>query len=155
MSAAGFRVRPMTGADVDAAMAIAAELPQAPHWPAAVYRAALDPEALPHRLCRVVEDARGQVAGFAAMLLVAPEAELETLAIARVQQRQGLAVLLLDAFCRELKSACITEVLLEVRESNAPARALYRRLGFRESGRRPRYYVDPLEDAVLMNLRLL
>ena len=41
---------------------------------------------------------------------------------------------------------------LEVRPSNAAARTLYRSLGFRETGRRPRYYGD--EDALLMTLDL-
>jgi ribosomal-protein-alanine N-acetyltransferase len=54
----------------------------------------------------------------------------------------------------ELKQAQIREVTLEVRASNHPALALYRSLGFVETGRRPRYYVDPVEDAVLLSLEL-
>jgi ribosomal-protein-alanine N-acetyltransferase len=48
----------------------------------------------------------------------------------------------------------ITEVLLEVRASNSAALAFYRALGFAIAGRRPLYYADPIEDAVLMELRL-
>ena len=43
-------------------------------------------------------------------------------------------------------------VFLEVRESNQAARALYEKWAFRESGRRPRYYKDPAEDAILYRL---
>ena len=54
----------------------------------------------------------------------------------------------------EIEAAEVTEVLLEVRASNQQATAFYRALGFAESGRRLRYYADPVEDAVLMSLRL-
>jgi ribosomal-protein-alanine N-acetyltransferase len=43
--------------------------------------------------------------------------------------------------------------LLEVRESNASARGLYEKQGFREAGRRRGYYTDPVEDAILYSLR--
>jgi [ribosomal protein S18]-alanine N-acetyltransferase len=42
-----------------------------------------------------------------------------------------------------------------VRASNAGAIALYKLLGFVEAGRRPRYYQDPQDDAVLMRLTLI
>ena len=45
-------------------------------------------------------------------------------------------------------------VLLEVRESNTPARRLYEKLGFALEGRRPGYYQDPGEDALLFRLML-
>ncbi|MGB9029422.1 MAG: GNAT family N-acetyltransferase, partial [Acidobacteriaceae bacterium] len=41
---------------------------------------------------------------------------------------------------------------LEVRAGNAPAIALYQRCGFRPEGRRPRYYTDPEEDALLLGM---
>jgi ribosomal-protein-alanine N-acetyltransferase len=45
-----------------------------------------------------------------------------------------------------------TVLLLEVRQSNAAARALYAKHGFHETGRRRAYYRDPDEDAVLYAL---
>jgi ribosomal-protein-alanine N-acetyltransferase len=47
----------------------------------------------------------------------------------------------------KLGSRCLT---LEVRESNAPAIALYEKLGFRQVGKRPRYYEKPREDALIL-----
>ena len=44
--------------------------------------------------------------------------------------------------------------LLEVRAGNAPAQALYERLGFREVGRRPGYYSQPADDALVLALEL-
>jgi ribosomal-protein-alanine N-acetyltransferase len=54
----------------------------------------------------------------------------------------------------ELRVAGVREVLLEVRSSNQRALGFYRSLGWSETGRRPRYYADPEEDAVLMSLKL-
>ncbi len=94
------------------------------------------------------------MAGFAVASLLPPEAELETIAVAATAQRHGLARRLFAELATELAKAQIAEVNLEVRASNQPALELYRRLGFAETGRRVRYYHDPVEDAVLMRLRL-
>ncbi|HUD75342.1 MAG TPA: ribosomal protein S18-alanine N-acetyltransferase [Terracidiphilus sp.] len=96
----------------------------------------------------------GEVVGFAVASLLPPEAELETIAVASTAQRHGLARRLFVELAAKLVAAQITEVFLEVRASNQPALGLYRRLGFTETGRRVRYYHDPVEDAVLMRLRL-
>jgi len=54
----------------------------------------------------------------------------------------------------ELKRSQVEELLLEVRASNGQALEFYRRRGFSQSGRRPRYYADPVEDALLLALPL-
>ena len=95
-----------------------------------------------------------EVVGFAVASLLPPEAELETIAVASTAQRHGLARRLFVELAAKLVAAQITEVFLEVRASNQPALGLYRGLGFAETGRRARYYHDPVEDAVLMRLRL-
>jgi ribosomal-protein-alanine acetyltransferase len=92
--------------------------------------------------------------GFAVASLVPPQAELETIAVAAEAQRSGLARRLFAELAHDLKQAHVTEVMLEVRASNTPALALYRSLGFRESGLRRSYYADPEEDAVLLSLSL-
>ena len=48
-----------------------------------------------------------------------------------------------------------TQAVLEVRERNLAAQEMYRKFGFEESGRRPRYYKDNDEDAILMSLENL
>ncbi len=68
--------------------------------------------------------------------------------MATTARRKGLGKRLLQALldaARETKSS----VFLEVRESNAAARALYENAGFEQTGRRPSYYTSPLEDAIL------
>ena len=48
----------------------------------------------------------------------------------------------------------IENILLEVRESNTAARSLYDSLGFRPVGVRKNYYKNPVENAILMDLRI-
>ena len=150
------RIRRMTAADLDRVMAIAQSLNQAPHWPREAYLAALGGKATPMRIALVAEDeASGTVAGFAVACLTPPEAELETIAVAAGFQRRGLARQLFQALAVALRQERVSVTLLEVRASNIQAQALYRALGFEVAGRRPRYYADPVEDAVLMRLVLI
>lgn len=79
-------------------------------------------------------------AGFALARLAAGEAEILTIAVARVYRRRGLGRDLMEAVLRELHAERADTLFLEVDETNAPAVALYRRLGFREVARRPGYY---------------
>jgi [ribosomal protein S18]-alanine N-acetyltransferase len=150
------RIRRVTTADIDRVIAIAQSLNQAPQWPREAYLAALDGKAMPRRIALVAEDAAsGEVAGFAVASLTPPEAELETIAVAAGFQRRGLARQLFQALAGTLRQERVSVTLLEVRASNLQAQALYRALGFEVAGRRPRYYADPVEDAVLMRLALI
>ncbi len=96
----------------------------------------------------------GRVIGFAVASVVAPEAELETIALAAEGQRRGVGARLVGALVEQLRRERVTELLLEVRASNQAALAFYRAEGFRKTGRRVGYYADPKEDAVLMVRRL-
>ena len=152
---AQLRIRRMALTDVNRVIEIALSLAQAPHWPRAAYLAALDPDAAPLRIALVAEDMEtGAVQGFAVASLLAPQAELESIAVAAEGQRRGISRRILIAMIGELRTALVTDVQLEVRASNSPALAFYRAQGFAVSGRRPRYYADPIEDAVLLDLRL-
>lgn len=146
-------IRPMLPADIDRVVAIAAALKDAPRWPRATYEAALQPEALPQRLCLVaVSDA--EPAGFLVAAVLAGQAEIESIAVAREHQRRGVGTALLAAAIRELRSRGAAEILLEVRACNATAVSLYRAAGFTECGRRRAYYSDPVDDAILLRLAL-
>jgi ribosomal-protein-alanine N-acetyltransferase len=78
--------------------------------------------------------------GFVLARLAAGEGEILTVAVARSHRRQGLGWRLMDAVLRELHGQRAEALFLEVDEGNAPAIALYRRLGFFEVGKRPGYY---------------
>jgi ribosomal-protein-alanine N-acetyltransferase len=154
----------MCAADLERVLEIAASLQEAPRWPVSAYAAAMNPENRPRRIALVLEataaiesvevPAAHTILGFAVASLVAPEAELETIAVGPQSQRRGLGALLLRAVAAELEREHVTELILEVRASNRLALGFYRAQGFEESGRRARYYADPQEDAVLMRLKL-
>ena len=149
------RVRHMSPEDLDRVMALAASLKEAPRWPREAYRAAMAPDASPMRVALVADGGwTGTVMGFVVASLMPPQAELELIAVEAQFQRCGMARRLFVELAGKLRLAGVTEVILEVRASNQPALGLYRRLGFAETGRRPRYYHDPEEDAVLMRLGL-
>jgi [ribosomal protein S18]-alanine N-acetyltransferase len=139
----------MKATDVDRVIAIADELREAPHWQRQVYVDALDPDAAPGRIALVAEQLEAGIVGFGVTVMIPPQAELETIAVVPAARRQGIASLIIAEIVAELKKSQITEVMLEVRESNRGAQALYRSLGFVETGRRRGYYADPQEDAVL------
>lgn len=151
---AAVSVRRMKAADLDRILEIAGELNEAPRWSRNAYLAALGTEAAFPRIALVAEDpGTGSVAGLAVAGLFQPQAELEMIAVTPRLQRLGVARKLFAALTAELLAAQVTEVFLEVRPSNLAALAFYRSLGFAETGRRPRYYHDPVEDAALMSLR--
>lgn len=99
--------------------------------------------------CRVAE-LDGRVAGFI-VTRTAGEAEGEVLSLIvdPALRRRGIAARLLED---ALRGRCTTW-FLEVRESNWPARKLYRKYGFAEVGTRPKYYQDNGETAVVMRLQ--
>lgn len=82
-------------------------------------------------------------AGFVLARLAAGEGEILTVAVARAHRRRGLGRDLMEAVLRRLHAERAEALFLEVDEANAPALALYRRLGFREVARRPAYYDRP------------
>lgn len=82
-------------------------------------------------------------AGFALSRLAADEAEILSVALERAARGRGSARLLLAQHLQGLAHAGAVRVHLEVEEGNAAAFALYRRLGFVQSGLRPGYYARP------------
>ena len=147
----GLLVRHMEARDLGRVVAIAAALPMAPQWSPVLYAEAIVVENLPRRVALVAES-DGQVAGFAVASVVPPESELESIAVARAFQGQGIGQALVNTTLHELAGLGAAETILEVRKSNAAAMRLYRRMGFTESGIRPGYYQGPVEDALVMRL---
>jgi len=152
---ANVEIRHMTAEDVPRVMEIAAGLPQAPHDSRETWLKLLDAGAAPPRLALVAgQRSSGVLMGFSVVSLLPPQAELESIAVEDASQRRGTGRRLLLAAIDELRKTGVRELWLEVRVSNHAAIGLYRSLGFVESGRRARYYADPVEDAVLMSLAL-
>jgi len=106
---------------------------------------------LPHLAYLVVEEDGGPV-GYAAVSTVGEVAELQRVAVDPARRRTGLGRTLLDAVDDHARSGGATRVLLEVREDNDAARALYADHGYAELSRRPRYYRDGTTAVVLERL---
>ena len=137
-------VAPATAADLDAIVAIEQHGFAAPR-PRVVFAREL--ELAQARLVVLRARGDGPVLGFANFWIADDTVDLHVIAVAPDARRRGLGAVLL---AHVIAAAAPRRVVLEVRASNAPAQALYRRAGFVVDGRRPRYYPDG-EDAVLMS----
>ncbi len=82
-------------------------------------------------------------------------AEILNLGVAEPMRRRGIARALVRELLAVFSGSGVRTVFLEVRESNHPARGLYDAFGFREVGRRSRYYKQPVEDAVVLRVEMV
>ena len=92
----------------------------------------------------------GQVIGYAFWHLVADEVHVLKVAVTPAWRGQGIAARLLERCFTSSAEQGAKSAHLEVRPSNIPAIELYQKLGFELVGRRPKYYTDSKEDALLM-----
>jgi ribosomal-protein-alanine N-acetyltransferase len=90
------------------------------------------------------------LAGFVGIWFVVDEAHIVSIGVRKAERRQGVGELLLLGAFHAARRRQMKELTLEVRKSNAGARALYTKYGFREVGVRRKYYVDNGEDAIIM-----
>lgn len=88
--------------------------------------------------------------GYVVALVMADEGEIADVAVAPDARRRGVARMLIERVAAEVMQEGVRALHLEVRESNAAARALYGAMGFAQVGRRRGYYQQPSEDALLL-----
>src|SRR5262245_41431536 len=98
------------------------------------------------------EDAR--VVGYLCLWEVADELHITNVAVHPAHRRHGIGRALIGAVLEDASRRAVSMVGLEVRPTNAEARALYESFGFRVVGRRRGYYYDTGEDALIMEARL-
>lgn len=97
-----------------------------------------------------VARADGVVVGYCGLMLTGPDAHVTTIAVDPAFHRYGVGSRLLATMARQAVSRGAKHLTLEVRVSNAPAQALYRKFGFHPAGVRKNYYVETNEDALVM-----
>ena len=165
----GVRLRPMGRHDLGAVARAEASLFGAEAWSPALLHAELAAASGPAAdRCYVVVErvgggARtapggadgaggGELLGYAGLWFGDGDGDADLLTVATLPaaRRRGVATAMIAHLLRRARRAGCTAVLLEVRASNAGAQALYRRLGFAPIGRRRRYYLAPVEDALVM-----
>jgi ribosomal-protein-alanine N-acetyltransferase len=139
----------MLARDVDAVVTIQAACPEIAQWSAWDYERVARGEMAGW----VAEDERG-IAGFLVARKLVGETEILNFAVRADIRRQGTGTALLEQTLAWSKSIGAKTVILEVRASNIAAIRFYERHGFVVTGKRPRYYTAPIEDALLLNLDL-
>lgn len=118
-------------------------------WPERSFRFELTDN--PASRCWVAEREK-RLVGMIVVWLLVDEAHVATLATHPDFRRQGIARTLLSHALRNLSKEGAQSSFLEVRVNNIVAQEMYRKFGYKESGRRRRYYRDNDEDAILMKL---
>ena len=151
-------IRDAVSADLEAIVSLERSAAGAAHWDRSEYARALDVEggSTAKRILLVAESNAEPmgVCGFAVARVIADEWEVENVVVASDSQQKGIGGLLLRDLIERAQRHRATRILLEVRESNVPAIALYKKHGFLQDGIRQSYYSNPTEDAILFSLSL-
>ncbi|MBA5862684.1 MAG: ribosomal-protein-alanine N-acetyltransferase [Nitrospira sp. CR1.1] len=154
MTSPSILIEPATSGLLDEVLAIEQACFSAP-WTRKMLAAELSGNPFAHFLVAKCPDPQSgslAVAGYFCFWIVFEEVRLMNLAVMAPFRRQGVATRLV---CNALQAGLergATRAMLEVRGSNHEAQTLYYRLGFRQTATRARYYVNPEEDAVLMEM---
>ena len=146
----GAAIRALLLEDSGAVVAILRQAPEAVFWPETSVREVLGWKGT----LGLASEARGGVVGFLIARQVRGEAEVLNLAVAPEWRRRGEGGALLRNAVVELRKHGATRMFLEVRESNAGVIAFYEKHGFSKVGWREGYYRDPVEAAMVMEIRL-
>ena len=115
-------------------------------WSEAVLQSELDAPLAQY----FIYEAAGQVLGYIGTRMILDVCEIANVAVDPAHRRKGIALQLYRALEEECRRRRITQLELEVRESNLGAQSFYRFCGFAPVGKRRNYYESPREDAILM-----
>jgi len=139
-------------ADTSTMVALERQSPTAAHGAESFYLGLFADGAVA-RISLVAEE-DGVLRGFLIARITGDECELENVVVAEASQRRGVGSKLIRALIVAARDRNVARIFLEVRESNAAARALYEKCGFAIHGRRKSYYTAPAEDAALYSVAL-
>ncbi|MFD8593736.1 ribosomal protein S18-alanine N-acetyltransferase [Kitasatospora sp. NPDC059646] len=150
---ARFSLRPMRWWDIEPVMVLEHRLFPDDAWSRGMYWSELaeaHPGGSRHYVVAVDED--GAVVGYAGLMAVGPDGDVQTIAVESGHQGAGLGAMLLTELIEESVRRGCAELLLEVRVDNLRAQRLYERFGFEPVGIRRGYYQPANVDALVMRL---
>ncbi|RPF47525.1 ribosomal-protein-alanine N-acetyltransferase [Hydrogenoanaerobacterium saccharovorans] len=98
----------------------------------------------------LVAEYEGNLAGYVGMTQVIDEGYMANLAVTPKYRRHGVAHALLEELMQHAREQELSFITLEVRKSNEAARHLYESFEFEVAGERKQFYVNPVEDALIM-----
>jgi len=112
-----------------------------------------------NEICKTIAVSRvakidGKVAGYLCANVILDEGHILNLSVHPEFRRLGIASSLIKEMIGIMREKDCRSVFLEVRISNEQARRMYEKFGFTLLGTRKNYYISPVEDAVIMVLRL-
>ena len=148
-SAPAVALRLATPADLDAIHGLEASVFGSDAWSREAMREELTAD---HRHYLALVDGAGAVRGYAGLLVVGAEGDIQTIAVDPALRGGGHGRALMEALIAEARRRGVREIFLEVRADNPIAHGLYLRLGFAELGIRPKYYQPDGVDAIVMRL---
>ena len=144
-------LRPMRWWDVDAVQDIEERAFAETAWSSETFWSEL--AGVPLTRYYVVAVSSERIVGYAGLMAVGPEADVQTLAVASDARRQGVGSQLLESLIDEARHRGCSRLSLEVAATSELAQRLYLRRGFEVVARRSGYY-GPRVDALIMRLRL-
>ncbi|NLZ82235.1 MAG: ribosomal protein S18-alanine N-acetyltransferase [Clostridiales bacterium] len=139
------KIRKMAEADISYVYAIEKDIFSEP-WKEEDFRRAIENTNNDYLIAEV----DGQVVAYCGYWGIPPEGYIYNVAVQKEYRKQQIAYHMLTLLMERAKERGITELTLEVRMSNIPAKSLYDVLGFKEVGIRKDFYSKPTEDGVIM-----
>ena len=116
-------------------------------------------DAIKHEICEnkladfmIACDEENNIVGYIGIWTLLDECQINKIAVIPEKRKIGIGKAILNHVLEFTRDIGVKNWYLEVRESNKAAQALYRSAGFSSVGTRKNYYINPVEDAVLMNL---
>lgn len=147
---ASLAIRMLRPEDAKAVAEILRRSPEAVFWPESSVREALSWKGI----LGLASEWGREVAGFLIARQVGDEAEVLNLAVMPEGRRKGEGGALLRTSVVEFRKRGVNRVFVEVRESNIAGITFYKNHNFFSAGRREGYYRDPVEAAIVMEIRL-
>jgi len=143
------QLEPMQLEDIEAVLAIEQQSFTMP-WTDAMFRSELQNERTSHMLVARVVQAGSPIVGYVGYRVVLDEMHVILIAVAPAWRQRSIARQMICQAMDRARAAGCRRATLEVRVSNTPAQQLYYSLRFAPVGTRPKYYMRPTEDALIL-----